>query len=463
VSPLYRVVVPCWLLAIARAALGAGEATPESANPAPTPDAAVPSGTAAQPSWLPSYELHAQTTVIMYRHTSFDAPYSGPNSLQSDEGTKTSMTGTLFFGMPLWRGGEAYVDPEIAGGEGPSQSLGVAGAINGETPRVTDPKPTPYLARWFLRQVIPIGGATLQLDSAPHQIATSVTEDRVVLTVGKLAANDVFDDNTYSHDPRSQFSNWALWENGAWDYPADTRGYTLGGAGELYLHAWVLRLGIFQEPKVANGLELEHDLRKAAAYTGELERDYALQGRKGAIRVLAFANRSHAGSYEEALALGQAHGTTPDITQTRSSRTKYGFGLNAEQDLGGGLGAFSRVGWNDGHSESWAFTEIDRTVSLGLNLRGDAWGRPADTAAIAGAVNGISQPHREYLAAGGLGFMLGDGALTYRPERIIEAYYLLRASPNIAISPSVQYVANPGYNHDRGPVWFGGLRAHLDI
>lgn len=409
------------------------------------------------------YGVHFQATVITQHHGSFTSPYAGTNSLRPEEPRRTSVTSTLFLGARLpWAGGELYLDPEVAGGEGFSGVSGIAGFPNGEMPRVSSPEPQPYLARLFVRQTFGLGGPRERAPADPQHLRGWQDVSRVTVTAGKLAAPDIFDDNSYSHDPRSQFENWALMENGAWDYPADTRGYTIGIAVELNQPRWAVRYGFFTMPKVANGMAFDLRLGEAHGQALELEERWSLGTHTGTCRVLAYRNNAHMGSYREAILHPGPNG--PDITLSETYSAKYGFGLNAEQEISDDLGVFARFGWDDGHTESFAFTEIDRTVSFGLSLKGAGWHRPNDVVALSGVVNGLSSAHRDYLAAGGHGFIIGDGKLpNYEPETIGELYYLFELADHVFMTGDVQYVRNPAYNADRGPVLIGGLRAHVEF
>jgi high affinity Mn2+ porin len=374
-------------------------------------------------------EVHFQTTVVNQFHGGFAAAYSGQNSFVSQSESLTSLTSTLFVDFKACSGGEIFVSPELAGGSGLSQTKGVAGFPNGEIYRVDDPQPKFNWSRIYVRQ--------------------SVGDWKIVL--GKFSLNDFFDANTYSHDPRTQFLNWSLMDNGAWDYAADTRGYTWGTEVEYGQAAWTLRFAAVAVPQKANGIDLDMNLSQAHGLNLEREDRYSWGARPGVLRLLAFANQAHMGSYRETL-------DTPsfgmDISQSRQYRTKYGFGVNIEQELADGVGCFSRLGWNDGRSESWAFTEVDRSVSVGVQW--SAWG-------LALIANGLSDDHAAYLAAGGNGFILGDGGLNYGWEQIVESYYRFHVFSGFDISPDVQFIQNPGYNRDRGPVLVFAIRGHSEL
>jgi high affinity Mn2+ porin len=435
-------------------------------TPGPATQPAAEPGSEQRPTSPPPkpevFSVHGQATVISQDHDAFHAPYQGLNSLPRREGWKTSVTGTLFLGARTpWPGGEAYFDPEIAGGEGFGGVRGIAGFTNGEIPRVGTPEPKPYVARLFYRQNFDLGGEKQWVEAQQNQLAGYVSDSRLTVSLGKLAASDFFDNNAYSHDPRGQFENWAIMENGAWDYAADTRGYTLGGVVELNLPTRTLRYGAFAEPKEANGGTLDSHVPQALSHNIEFEDRWQLHKHPGAIRVLAFANTAHMGNYRKAIDHPGPSG--PDITLSRTYSTKYGFGLSFEQELIDGLGIFARLGWNDGHTESWAFTEIDRTFCLGLSLKGARWHRPNDVIGVAYVANGISKDHRDYLAAGGYGFLIGDGKLSYGLEQVGEIYYLIKIYDHVFVTADAQFIGNPAYNRDRGPVAVASIRAHIEF
>jgi len=293
-----------------------------------------------------TWSLHFQATTVSQAHNEFHSPYSGKNSLQADEPWRSTLTATLFLGARLWPGAEVHVNPEIAGGKGLSGTLGVAGFPNGEATRVGNPEPTPYFARYFLRQRFDLGGDAEQTEADENQLARFADKSNVTLTAGKVSAGDVFDDNKYTHDPRTQFMNWSLMFNGAWDYPADTRGYTYGFAVELNEPNWALRAGTFMEPTEANGARFDQNFGKASGNVLELEKSFCLFGRPGKARAIGFINFARMGSYRQATE-NPAAGL--DIAQTREYRQKFGFGLNLEHEVSDDVGVFARLGWNDGH------------------------------------------------------------------------------------------------------------------
>jgi high affinity Mn2+ porin len=409
-----------------------------------------------EPAW---FSAHAQATVVTQVHSNFSPPYTGPNSLLPDEGMATSLTATLFLDARLWEGGELVINPEIAGGRGFSNTLGIAGFPNGEITRVGLVEPTWYFARFFLQQTFGLGGEQEKVEDGPNEIAGTRDVHRITVSVGKFSATDFFDDNRYAHDPRSQFLSWPLVYNGAWDYPANVRGYTYGAAIEYNTKWWALRYGVFAEPTTANGAPLDPHFLKANGQALELEERYNINEHRGALRLMAYLNHAHMGNYSEALTQMPVN---PDITLTRAYRFKYGFGVSWDQEVTKDLGVFARLGWDDGHSEAWAFTEIDRLAEAGLLLKGTSWCRPQDTVGLAALINGLSGPHRNYLGAGGLGFIIGDGQLRYGPEEILEVFYDIEIHKGIHFALDFEQVNHPAYNRDRGPVSVGSMRLHLE-
>jgi high affinity Mn2+ porin len=411
------------------------------------------------------YSAHAQATVVTQVHNVFPAPYNGRNSLKPSEPAANTMTGTVFYAARIWESErhdtQIIFNPETAGGAGFSGTTGIAGFPNGEATRVGVENPTPYIARLYLRQTFGFGGEREWARDENNQVAGERDVRRLAVIFGKLAAPDIADDNRYAKDPRTQFLNWGLVYNGAWDYPANVRGYTYGVALD-YNHSRYLSFsyGIFVEPAIANGAPLDWHIGKAQGQVAEMENRFEINGRPGAIRWMTFLNHAHMGNYNEAL---QLMPVDPNIIKTRSYRYKYGFCMSFDQALTDDLGFFSRLGWNDGHTETWAFTEIDRTLSAGLVLDGRFWCRPKDEIGLAYILNGISGPHRDYLAAGGLGFIIGDGRLKYGLEEIVEIYYDWRITTGVVVTVDFQEITNPAYNTQRGPVEVGSVRVHWDF
>lgn len=434
---------------------------------------------------LKNWSLHYQFTTIVQGHAGFHgAGYDGRNTLSEQPDTALSVTTTLFIGRRLWRGAGLYLNPEIAGGRGVghrnSQSpndeslyapaVGVAGFPNGETFRIGSARPALYIARFYIEQVFPIGNdpTAVETESGANQVKGSLPASRVVITAGKFSVADMFDNNRYAHDPRSQFMNWSLMSLGAWDYPANTRGYTYAVAGEYIRPTYAVRAAVSLMPKTANGNVLDWRVGQSNALTLEYEQQYRLLPRPGIVRVLGFRNRTKAPAYAEATQRLQQTGSVGDppfvLTGERYGGIKYGFGLNLEQPLGNVGGLFVRASWNDGRTATWAFTEIDRSLTVGGLIGGHRWRRPNDGIGLSVAVNGISPDHRAYLNAGGYGFMLGDGRLPhYQTENSLEAYYSARLARTLYLTLDYQLIQHPGYNADRGPVHLLALRTHVEF
>ena len=420
----------------------------------------LPGGRAFAAETAPRFGVHFQATVIDQGNARFDSHSTGANSLPPGSESATSITATLFVGLRLLPGTELYVDPELSGGRGIGAVHGVAGFPNGETYRIGDPQPTISTARLYLRQTFGFGSEMEKLEDGPNQVAGTAAARRLMLEAGKFSMTDNFDGNAYSHDPRSQFMNWSLMSSSAWDYPADTRGYTWGALAEYHAPDWALRGAAVAEPKVANMLDMDRHLGRAHGFVVEGEHGVRLGERKGTGRLTAFYNEAHMGNYDQAL----AQPGTPDVTLTRAyGRNRWGLASSDDLELSEHLGAFARLSWSDGRNETWAFAEVDASEALGLDFKPAAWGRPQDDWGVAAVVNELSGPHRRYLAAGGLGFMLGDGALHYGPEMIAETYYRWQLLKALAVSPDAQLIANPAYNRSRGPVPVWGLRVHAEF
>lgn len=416
------------------------------------------------------FSIHAQTTFINQFKPSFSAKYSGDNSLILQQESKTSITSTFYMGLRLWNGASVFINPEIAGGSGLSDALGIAAATNGETFRIASPAPQIYLARLYYKQVFALTDKTKPREtqffhnhSDFNQLATVEPAKYLSFTAGKIGAADYFDDNKFSHDPRTQFMSWALMDNGAWDYPANTRGYTPSIVLEYVSPKHELRYGFSLVPLTANGNEMNWDISKAGSHTIEYTHRHKIKNQDGAIRLLGFFTTANMGNYLQSIALNPVN---PDIKETRKyGNTKYGFGINVEQNVTNNFGCFFRASWNDGNNETWAFTEIDHSISAGLSLTGKRWKRENDNIGIAYVASGISNSHRDYLKAGGKGFMLGDGNLNYSLEHLTELYYSAELVKNhIYLTGACQFLVNPGYNRDRqGPVNIFSVRLHARI
>ena len=440
-------------------------------NPANSPPGPAPGlegvSTKAQPAEQTSPEVtaqswnwHVQNTDIVQGDPGFPAKYSGPNSLGKGGEVKETISLDLLAGARLWQGAEAHIDGLMWQGFGLSRTLGVEAFPNGEGFRLGTTPPNVTFARLFIRQTIGLGGEQEKVEDGPLQLAGMQDVSRVTITVGKMSAKDIFDNNAYANDPRSQFMNWAFIANETWDYPADSLGFMTGMAVELNQPVWTVRYGFFQLPRTSNGMALDGHYLDAWAMVTEFERRYALNGHPGTVRLLAYLNQANMGSYHEAV---NSPVRPADIVATRAYRHKYGFGLNLEQELVKNIGVFTRLGWSDGQNEAWAFADVDRTATAGLSIRGEFWHRPNDTLGIADAVNAITKVHQEFFAAGGTGILAGDGALSYGLEDALETYYDFQLWKTVHAALDYQFIVNPAYNRDRGPVSVFGARLHWEF
>ena len=436
--------VGCWLVAGLAAPAGAFE-LPESPMP---------------------YLLAGQATAIWQYKPAFHSPYQGTNSLRGGTEDALSHSYSLYLGLRALPWVELYFCPEMVRGSGLSNALGLAGFTNGEVIRNPSLGGEPYIARAFARLTIPLSDETVELQPSQLEIGGTVPARRLEFVGGVLATNDLFDTNRYANSARTQFMNWALITNPAFDFAADTRGYSRGIAGTWYGDGTSVMAGIFQMPTVANGIELDSDVIHANGMQLEVDQDVTLlEGRPLVLRALFYRNLARMGSYSKSLHLAREQGDTPVIAATaKRGRQKYGFVINVEQPLAddGNTGLFARLGWNDGANESFAFTEAERNVSVGAQIAGASWHRPDDRVGIAFDAEELGNLHAAYLGAGGLGFILGDGRLTRRPEIVTETYYLLQLLDWLAITVDYQFIDNPGYNRDRGPVSVVSLRGHIE-
>ena len=411
-----------------------------------------------------NWNLYYQATSIGQTHGTFDAPYTGPLSLKDYPEHDVSLTTTLFFDVRLARNLQLVFDPEIAGGRGFSNVDGLANPSNGELPRVASATPKPYIARLYVTYDFGFGSQKESEESDANQVAGERPLVRYTITVGRFSLTDFFDNNSYTHDPRTQFMAWAVMYNGAWDYPADTRGYTWGWVHELHARNWSFRYGSAAEPTVANGLRFDRRLFVDRADVFEGERRYRLGGHPGTVRLLEYFNHTHSGSYADAIKLAEQTGGTPDVDAVKHFGTlKYGTGVNLEQEVAPGAGFFVRLGWNDGKTQDFAFTAIDRLASGGVSVRGTKWKRKDDVEATSFTASGISGVHAVYLARGGLDFLIGDGRLDYTPEYVWESYYSARLFRGFFATLDLQNDHNLAFNHDRGPVWIESLRLHTEF
>lgn len=413
------------------------------------------------------WSYHFQFTGILQGHPSFESPYSGTNSLQGNSESAFSVTSTLDFSRKLWHGASIYFDPEMVGGKGMSSTLGVAGFPNGETFRIGDPAPNVYVARIFYRQYIDLDKAHFEeIDEDVNQVKERVSTSRIGFNFGKFGLADFFDNNSVSHNPRTDFMNWALMNNGAYDYAANTRGYTYALVIEYIKPGWTLRYGTGLEPTHSNGDSLNFNYFKTNSQNLEWEKKYLLAKHPGVLRLLVYYNTSKAPNYNQVVQ-EKLNGTDTSmdvIYGKQYGSKKIGLGINGEQELGPSSKEFMRLGWNDGQTATWAFAEIDNTASMGIRLFGKNWGRPEDNIGWALLSNGISAAHRNFLNAGGYGFMIGDGKLPhYTRENILEIFYEILIFKNLWGSLDYQFVGHPAYNRDRGPVNVFAARVHIEL
>ena len=414
------------------------------------------------------FSFHFQTTVINQYKPSFYAKYSGDNSLSNSEEDQTTITSTLFAGARLWKGASFFFNPELSGGAGLSNALGVAASTNGESYRVGNPKPHITAARYFYRQMFYKKNSETEYQSSnANSLAGNSPTEYFDIIIGKVSVPDYFDDNKFSHDPRTQFMSWGLMSNGAWDVPSNVYGYCPSIVMDKVNEKYELHYAFSLIPIQINGPVIDWHVAKANSQTLEYARKYKFKSQPGAFRLMSFFTTTHMGNYQEALqamAL-QGNDNPPDIALNREyGRTKYGFGANMEQNISNSLGCFVRASWNDGHNEDWMYSEIDLTLSAGLAENMGNAGRKDDNAGVAFVVSGISKTHREYLEAGGNGFLLGDGKLNYMPEQLAEIYYsasLIKGK--MYVSGFYQFILNPGYNMDRGPVNVFSVRVHTEL
>jgi high affinity Mn2+ porin len=436
----------------------------ESIRSGDAPDSiAAPSDEATSADTTERWNVHGQFTLVAQSHGRFTSPYQGQNSLTPGSSAKETADATAFFGARLWRGGEFYLNPEIDQGFGLSDTVGIAGFPSGEAYKVGSSSPYLRLNRAFLRHVVDLGGESERVESAANALAGMHPTDNLTFTIGKLSVVDIFDNNAYAHDPRADFLNWSVIDAGAFDYAADAWGYTYGGAVEWSQSWWTLRGGAFALSDVPNSKDIDRSFHQYSL-VAELEVRHTLLGNGGKVKLLGFVNRGRMASYDDAMRLGAASGTVPDVAAVRRYASRPGLTLNVEQSLAEDLGFFVRLGANDGSKEAFEFTEINKSASTGFSLKGNRWHRSADTLGLAVVVNGLSAAARDYFAAGGTGILIGDGRLPhYGSERIFEAFYSASFGEHISFAADFQRVDNPAYNRDRGPVSILGFRAHAEF
>jgi high affinity Mn2+ porin len=453
----------CLLFGAVPTAVGQqGDTTP----PAEDQSAADPGITLLPHSQTARWWVSGQDNIISQWHPSFDAKYSGPNSFRTHAEHATSNIATLYTGFQLTSTTEIFMHFEAAAGGGLSDALGLGGFTDLDVVRNPTLGTTPYIARGMIRQIVPLSSEMVEAERNPWYLATKVPVRRLELRFGKMGVNDFFDVNGPGTDSHLQFMNWTVDNNGAYDYAADTRGYTVGLLAEYHDRNWALRFEEALMPQVANGIDLQWNLRKARADNFELELHPAFWGKRATtLRLLSFVNHANMGVYRDAIR-DFLSGKTPRPTITdHAERTtiKYGFGVNFEQQLSANVRTFGRFGWNEGQHESYAYTEVDQTFQLGGDLAGERWHRKLDKIGAVVVSNAIKKDHQEYLRLGGLGFLLGDGGLNYGRENIVEAYYNLHVWRGIFSAVDLQHINNPGYNRDRGPVLVPSLRFHLEF
>jgi len=419
------------------------------------------------PEWVPKV-LGMQYNEIYQNMPDFHSPYQGPNSFttNNNEGHGSTQIYGLYIGSQITQFLQLYLDVEMARGYGISNAVGLGAYTNGDVIREgsADLGDGPYIARFYARYVYPLSGKTEKVERAMDQLPGVEYVSRIEIKAGRLAATDDFDVNRYANNTRTQFLNWGFINNTAWDFAADTRGYSNGVLIALVMPQWKLALGYYQMPIVANGNDLDNNIFEAGGYNLELT---VKPNEKGTVlRFLTYYNRGRMGNYNESISLGQLTGAIPDVrADDKEGRTKCGFGINLEQPLmdDGETGLFARLGWNDGSNEDFMYTEADQHLSAGIQVSGIHWGRKEDRVGVAYLVDGLSTQHKDYLEAGGNGFMLGDGHLKYGWEQILEVYYRIQLGSYVQISPDYQFIQNPGYNNDRGPVAVYSIRVRLSF
>jgi high affinity Mn2+ porin len=447
---------------VARAAdtNGSGDAPPAAPDAAP-PDSATPAA-AAEPVAEQRYAIHGQATYTEQDDNDFRAPYRGPNSLTPDRGRETTDV-TVFAGARLWRGAEFWINPEMDQGFGLDNTLGLAGFSSGEAYKVGKNQPYFRLPRAFVRQTIDTGGDSQTVGAAANQLGGTQTANRWVITVGKFSVPDVFDTNQYAHDPRNDFLNWTAVDAGSFDYAADAWGFTVGAAVERYIDSWTFRGGVFDLSNVPNSPDLEpafHEFQMVA----EIEKRYPLFGQAARVLITGFDSRGRMGLLDQAIALAAETDTMPNPALVREYRSRLGISVGLEQPITDNIGVFARVGKAQGNVEVYEFTDVDRSKEIGASFKGAPWHRAEDTIGVVFLDNGISAEREEYLNLGGLGILVGDGKLPHPgPEEISEIYYSLGVLSWLHVTLDYQFVKNPAYNEDRGPVSIWAARVHANF
>lgn len=443
-----------------------------SSQPAGPAVAAAPEPVAAQPQ---NWNIHLQNTDIVQGDPAFRAKYTGPNSLNRNGEVQQTVTLDLFAGVRLWPGAEAHVDALAWQGYGLTKTFGIEAFPNGDAYKVGTHTPDYMAARLFVRQTIGFGGEQEDVPDGQMTLAGKQDVSRLTITAGRMAVTDIFDKNSYANDPHTQFMNWSAIANLAFDYAADSVGFTTGIAFELNQSNWTLRYGFFQMPALPNSFTGDDQFLKAppAGDDGpflkswempvEFEYRYTACSHSGVVRLLAWVNQAHMAQFNQETAIIVAQGVGADTTVARTFRCTYGFGFNGEQEVAPGVGVFSRIGWNAGHTEAWAYSDTNYSASLGLSVKGKAWDRPDDTFGLFGVISGISKANQNYLKAGGLGILDGDGTLHYAWEKVIETYYDFDVWRSVHFALDYQLIIDPAFNRDRGPVSVFGARLHWEL
>ena len=430
---------------------------PPPANASDTAPVAKPAADTAEQS----FALHAQATLVVQGNPAFHAAFAGDNSLRARGETRETADFTLFAGVRPWRGAELWINPEIDQGFGLSNTLGAAGFPSGEAYKIGKKSPYFRLQRLLFRQTIALGGEREAVSADLNQLGGSRTPNRVVVTLGKFSVGDIFNTNVYAHDPRADFLNWTLLDGGSFDYAADAWGYSTGGVIELYRGRYALRAGLFNLSKAPNSVSLERDFHQYQLIA-EAEEDHAIGGRAGKLKLAGYVSHGNMARLDDATALGRATGTVPDVALVRRFASRFGVSANLEQSVTDTLGAFARVSVADGRYEAFEFTDVDRSFAAGLSLKGAGWGRADDRIGAAFVVNQASAARLRYLAAGGLGILVGDGALPHPgDEHIVEIYYDFAVVKAAHVTADFQLLDHPAYNRDRGPVAVFAARFHV--
>jgi high affinity Mn2+ porin len=421
--------------------------------------------TKAPTNWIADngWNLHAQITLVGQGYGRFHSPYQGDNSLSGDKQFRNTSSGTAYIGIRAWDGGEIYLNPELMQGFGLSDVHGLGGISNGEAQKSDFPMPRFNMARMFLRQTFGLGGEQETIEDGPNQLAGKKDVSRVTVTVGKFTIADVFNGNAYANDPRANFLNWNMYGAGSWDWNMDKLSWTWGALVDFNQKNWAFRAGYTVMSAESNSNMFDMHIPDRGQYLAELELRYLLFSQPGKLRLFGWFSRGLMGSYADALAMPPTTPGFPDITLTRRVRTNYGIVINLEQAITDDVGVFSRVTWSPEQAENMGWTDCGESFSLGTVVKGTKWGRPEDRIGIGGLIEGLSPDARAYFAAGGLGISLGDGKLNYREEKILEAYYSYAINKWAWITADYQFIANPGYNADRGPVSIYAARLHAEF